>query len=160
MFGPHGGSGCGTSGAIHGSAVPSSLGGWNAKNAALPTEVDQLQRANQQLQARVRTNLDVPGGLIALPQGRDRPGPSLALGIAGTRIGFIAGTLIGVINDVILQQGVFYVAIIGYVLAAVGALVALTCLRTPTSCKSSLKERGRSMGLVKKMSGCWAVSSL
>jgi hypothetical protein len=51
------------------------------------------------------------------------------LGVVGAWIGFIAGALVGVIIDVILQTGT-YVAIIGHVAAAAGALVALTRFRT------------------------------
>jgi hypothetical protein len=52
-----------------------------------------------------------------------RPGPSLIRGFLGAWIGFTAGAVAGVLIDAILQTGV-YLAVIGHVAAALGALVA------------------------------------
>jgi hypothetical protein len=77
------------------------------------------------------TVIGLLAGVIALLLGRYRPGPSLARGIAGAWIGFVAGALVGVIIDAILQTGV-YVALIGHVAAAMGAFAALARFRTPS----------------------------
>jgi hypothetical protein len=76
------------------------------------------------------TIIGLLAGVLAMLAGRSRPGPSLARGLAGAWIGFIAGALVGVIIDVILQTGI-YVAMIGHGAAALGAFVALTRFGTP-----------------------------
>jgi hypothetical protein len=71
------------------------------------------------------TVIGLLAGLLALLLGRYRPGPALVLGVVGAWIGSIAGALVGVIIDVMLQTGT-YVAVIGHAAATAGAFVALT----------------------------------
>jgi hypothetical protein len=59
-----------------------------------------------------------------------RPRPSLTRGLLGAWVGFIAGAVAGLLLDAILQTGV-YLAVIGHLAAALGALVAVT--RSPRS---------------------------
>jgi hypothetical protein len=70
------------------------------------------------------TAIGLLAGLLATLLGR-RPGPSLTRGFLGAWIGFVAGAILGVFIDVVLQTG-GYLAVIGHIAAALGALVALT----------------------------------
>jgi hypothetical protein len=54
---------------------------------------------------------------------------SLLLGVVGAWVGFVVGAIIGVAIDVVVRSGI-YLAIVGHLMAVVGAVVALTRFRT------------------------------
>jgi len=75
------------------------------------------------------TVIGLIAGLIAVVGRRSRPARALLLGVVGAWAGFGVGAIIGVVIDIVVQTGI-YVAIVGHLVAVVGAVVALTRFRT------------------------------
>jgi uncharacterized membrane protein YeaQ/YmgE (transglycosylase-associated protein family) len=74
------------------------------------------------------TVIGLIAGPLAVVMGRSRPARALLLGVVGAWAGFVVGALVGVALDVV-GSGT-YLAIVGHLMAVIGAVVALARLRT------------------------------
>jgi hypothetical protein len=75
------------------------------------------------------TVIGLIAGLLVVVTGASRPARALLLSVVGAWVGFVVGAIIGVTIDVVVQSGI-YLAIVGHLMAVVGAVVALTRFRT------------------------------
>ena len=75
------------------------------------------------------TVIGLIAGPLAVVIGRSRPARALLLGVVGAWAGFVVGALVGVALDVVVGSGT-YLAIVGHLMAVIGAVVALARFRT------------------------------
>ena len=74
------------------------------------------------------TVIGLIAGLLFIIVGEKRLMYTLPRGIAGAWIGFIMGTILGVIIDVIAQTGIF-LGIMGHLMAVFGSIATLNRFR-------------------------------
>jgi hypothetical protein len=70
------------------------------------------------------TGIGIAIAVMAIIRGKPATG-ALLRGLLGAWLGFVAGAVPGVLLDIVLTNGV-YVALLGHVGAAAGAIVAIT----------------------------------